>query len=106
MGAIFTAAFHKRCTACLVLIAGMYLGLPAPAIADKPPWPEASFTYVADRQPLAELLRNFARSFGLEVALSPMVSAIPDLVSGKFTTANPSEFMDQLGATYSLTWFT
>lgn len=83
----------------LVLVAN------APASAAPPPWPEATFTYLADRQDLPQLLGNFARSFGLELSLSEAVASRSDKVTGKFTTASPSEFLNQLSASYGLQWF-
>ena len=88
---------------CLVLLA---VCLARPAVAGAPPWPEASFTYIADRQALTEVLSRFAQSFGLEPVLSPAALAANAPVSGKFTTASPSEFLNQIGATYGLSWFT
>ncbi|MBK4733243.1 type III secretion system outer membrane ring subunit SctC [Noviherbaspirillum pedocola] len=69
------------------------------------PWPEASFTYIADNQPLPEVLRRFARSFGLETQLSLAVATSNAVVSGKITTASPTEFINQLGAAHGLAWF-
>lgn len=69
------------------------------------PWPEASFTYIADNQPLPEVLRRFARSFGLETQLSLAVATSNAVVSGKITTASPTEFINQLSAAHGLSWF-
>jgi type III secretion protein C len=69
------------------------------------PWPEASFTYIADNQPLSEVLRRFARSFGLETQLSHAVATSNAIVTGKITTASPTEFINQLGAAHGLSWF-
>jgi type III secretion protein C len=77
----------------------------APASAAPPPWPEASFTYLADKQALPQLLGSFARSFGLELSLTEAAASRTDKVTGKFTTATPSEFLNQLSAAYGLQWF-
>ncbi len=76
-----------------------------PVSAATPPWPEASFTYLADKQELPQLLGAFARSFGLELSLSEAAASRTDKVTGKFTTATPSEFLNQLSAAYGLQWF-
>lgn len=77
----------------------------APAQAATPPWPDASFTFMADRQELSQVLESFARSFGLELSMSEAAAARTDKVAGKFTTANPTEFLNQLSASYGLQWF-
>ncbi len=77
----------------------------APSHAAPAPWPEASFTFLADRQELPQVLRSFARSFGLELSMSEAAAGRTDKVTGKFTTASPTEFLNQLGASYGLQWF-
>lgn len=79
--------------------------LSAPAPAAPPPWPDASFTFIADKQPLQDALSTFARSFGLEISMSEAVQNRRESVSGKFTTANPTEFLNQLSSAYGLQWF-
>jgi type III secretion protein C len=69
------------------------------------PWQEATFTYLADNQDLSKVLGTFARTFGLELQMSSAVSAKRDVVNGKLTTTNPTEFLNQLSSTYGLQWF-
>jgi type III secretion protein C len=69
------------------------------------PWPDASFTFIAEKQSLPELLGAFCRNFGIELQASSAVLARTDLVSGKYTTATPTEFLNQLSSTYGLQWF-
>lgn len=79
---------------------------PAGAVQAAPvPWPEATFTFIADKQNLAEVLGSFARNFGLQLQASSSVLSGQDRVSGKFTMASPTEFLNQLSATYGLQWF-
>lgn len=75
------------------------------AWAAPPPWAEASFTFIADRQDVGVLLKNFARSFGLEASISAAVSERSEIVNGKFTASSPTEFLNQLSASYGLQWF-
>jgi type III secretion protein C len=89
----------------LLLALLWFCGGPVPVSAATPPWPEASFTYLADKQELPQLLGSFARSFGLELSLSEAAASRTDKVTGKFTTATPSEFLNQLSAAYGLQWF-
>lgn len=99
------------CRGCLCLALGLGQCLcPGPgsggsALAAPPPWPDASFTYLADNQKLTEVLSRFARSFGLEIQLTEQVRANDAPVSGRITTANPGEFLNQMGAAYGLSWF-
>lgn len=76
-----------------------------PAAAAPVPWPEVSFTFIAERQNLTETLGAFARNFGLQLQASAFVLAGQDKVSGKFTMSSPTEFLNQLSATYGLQWF-
>lgn len=76
-----------------------------PAAAATPPWPEGKFTHLADRQELADVLRSFSRSFGVQLVLSEPTAAIKDKVTGKLQAASPSEFLNQLAASYGLQWF-
>ncbi len=69
------------------------------------PWPEASFTYIADKQELPEVLASFCRNFGLELQASASVMARMDRVNGKYTSASPTEFLNQLSSAYGLQWF-
>lgn len=73
--------------------------------AATPPWPEAKFTHLADRQELAEVLRSFARSFGIQIVISESTAALKEKLTGKFNAVNPSEFLNQLGAAHGLQWF-
>jgi type III secretion protein C len=89
-----------------LLFSGVLAALsPVPAAAAPPPWSEASFTYLADNQKLTEVLTRFARTFGLEAQLTDLVRASDVGVSGKITTASPTEFLNQMGAAYGLSWF-
>lgn len=69
------------------------------------PWPDASFTYIADKQDLPEVLASFCRNFGLELQASAAVMSRTDRVNGKYTTASPTEFLNQLSSAYGLQWF-
>ncbi len=92
---------EMRCLLALLMVLALHL----PASAAPPPWPEASYTYLADKQELPQVLATFARSFGLELSLSEAAASRTDKVTGKFTTSTPSEFLNQLSASYGLQWF-
>ncbi len=95
---------HRYCYYVFCHLA-LLVVLTAPAGAAPPPWPDAKFTYLADRQDLTEVLGSFARSFGLQLSLSDATVARKEKVTGKFYTNNPSEFLNQLSASYGLQWF-
>lgn len=76
---------------------------PAPSFAGPPPWQDSTFTFYAERKPLRTVLREFAAAFSLSVQMPDDLSGS---VSGRFTTASPTEFIDRLGSTYGFVWFT
>lgn len=69
------------------------------------PWPDASFTYIADKQELPDVLASFSRNFGLELQASAAVMARSERVNGKYTSASPTDFLNQLSSAYGLQWF-
>ena len=87
--------------AAAVCLAGSLL-LPRLAHAAPPPWPAASFQYFAKQSPLSKVLTDFTGAFGLQLAMGPGVQGT---VNGNYATANPSQFLDSLGASYGLTWY-
>lgn len=92
-------------------VLGLVLGLlllfvpTHPALAAQPPWPESSFTYIANNQKLGEVLHRFALTFGIDLQLSAPVRAMTANVNGRITTASPSEFLNQLGSSHGLSWY-
>jgi type III secretion protein C len=95
---------HRRYVSGLFFLLLALLGF-VPAKAATPPWPEASFTFLADKQEIAQVLGSFSRSFGLELSMSEAAAARTDKVTGKFTTSTPTAFLNQLSAAYGLQWF-
>jgi type III secretion protein C len=75
------------------------------ASAATPPWPEAKFTHLADRQELPDVLRSFARSFGIQLVISDSALTLKEKINGKFHASNPSEFLNQLSSAHGLQWF-
>ena len=86
--------------ACLLMLVSALVA--RPVVAANGPWPDASFTYIADKQELSLVLESFCRTFGLELQASPAVLARKEMVNGKLTTSNPTEFLNQLSSTYGL----
>jgi type III secretion protein C len=93
--------FSPACFLVLLLIGG----LPLKSSAAPVPWQEATFSYFADKQELHKVLESFAQTFGLELQASIAVLAKKDLVTGRLTSASPTEFLNQLSSSYGLQWF-
>jgi type III secretion protein C len=87
---------------CLMLSGWLMTGM---GWASPPPWPDASFTYIASHEKVSQVFIGFSRTFGLQIQLTRAAQDDPAMVNGKITSSNPSEFLDQLGASYGMTWF-
>ena len=70
--------FSRYLSLCLLHLVLGY-SVHASLNAATPPWPEARFTHLADRQELSDVLRSFARSFGIQVVISE--SAVDGITS-------------------------
>lgn len=67
------------------------------------PWPDSSYSYFTEAAPLESVLREFASGFSLGLALAPGVTGT---VNGRFSSANPTEFLARLGGVYGFLWYT
>lgn len=97
-------AFHcHRFRSCRTLMLALSLslapGLAAPAWAD-PAWPRAKFDYVAQRQDLRQVLRDFARAMQVQLELADDVEGS---VTGRFDMA-PPVLLDMLGSFHQFIW--
>lgn len=79
------------------------LASPAVLQAGPAPWPNAPFTYYADKKPLGAVLHDFAVAYNLRLH---MPVKLKDTVSGRFSLDNPTEFMNRLSGTFGFNWFT
>ncbi len=85
-----------------ILVAAMLAGsVAAPAVA-APKWPMVPYTYFADQESLQDVLQHFASGFSLSLRLGKGVGGV---VSGKFNTNTPTDFLDRLGGVYGFSWF-
>ncbi|ALM86433.1 type III secretion system outer membrane ring subunit SctC [Bordetella sp. N] len=84
-----------------LLLAVVLMGAEGRAQAG-PRWPQVPYTYFADQQSLQEVLQNFASGFSLGLRLGKGVGGV---VSGKFNTNTPTDFLDRLGGVYGFNWF-
>jgi len=93
-----------RRLAAAALLCGTLSALHGPdAHAAPPPWSDAPFSYYADKQPLRKVLADIAASFSLSLEMS---NALEGTVNGRFSAANPTEFLNQMGGVYGFQWFT
>ncbi len=95
MGAWLRRAL-RRAIACLSLSV-------CAATAGTPPWPASAYSYFADGARLEAVLAEFASGFNLSLSIQPGVSGS---VSGRFTSATPTEFLTRLGGIYGFSWYT
>ncbi|MFC4275311.1 type III secretion system outer membrane ring subunit SctC [Achromobacter aloeverae] len=84
-----------------LILAALLAGVSWQAAAG-PRWPQVPYTYFADQQTLQEVLQHFASGFSLSLRLGTGVGGI---VSGKFNTNTPTDFLDRLGGVYGFNWF-
>ena len=75
----------------------------ASAMAGTPPWPASPYSYFAQGAPLETVLAEFAAGFNLSLSIQPDVTGT---VTGRFTTATPTEFLSRLGGVYGFSWYT
>ncbi len=85
-----------RAVACALLLA---LSMPLTA-APAPTWQRAKFDYVAQRQDLRQVLRDFARAMRVQLDLADEVEGS---VTGSFDMA-PGVLLDMLGSFHQFVW--
>lgn len=82
---------------------GLILSLFAmPAAAARPHWPNSSFSYYANEEPLNEVLRNFANSVNTPMDLSAKIAGT---VNGAYFAANAEGFLDKITSDFNLLWY-
>lgn len=84
-----------------LLVAAALMGVAGQAFAG-PRWPQVPYTYFADQQSLQDVLQQFASGFSLSLRLGKGVGGV---VSGKFNTNTPTDFLDRPGGVYGFNWF-
>lgn len=88
----------------LLCLGVVLLGLWTPPVhAGRVPWTDAPYSHFADKKPLAQVLAEFASSFSLGLDIAPGVEGS---VNGRFTAANPTEFITRLAGVYGFSWYT
>jgi type II secretory pathway component GspD/PulD (secretin) len=69
------------------------------------PWASSRYSHVAVKQPLTDLLREFAADQGLSLVLSDGVAKLQTAVSGTYQGLSPEAFLDRVTRENGLTWF-
>lgn len=97
--------FHHRrrgwtCAFALLLATCAPLPASATLTATPPDWPRAKFDYVAQRQDLRQVLRDFARAMRIDLDLADDVEG---KVTGRFDMA-PPVLLDMLGSFHQFVW--
>jgi len=91
---------RRRTSACALTFA-LLLTLCAPLAAEPVPgWSRAKFDYVAQRQDLRQVLRDFARAMRVQLDLGDDVAGS---VTGRFDMA-PPVLLDMLGSFHQFVW--
>lgn len=90
--------FHLPCCSRAFALA-LLLGMSAP-LAAAPEWSRPKFDYVAQRQDLRQVLRDFARAMRVELDLGDEVQG---RVTGRFDMA-PPVLLDMLGSFHQFVW--
>jgi type III secretion protein C len=96
---------RSRCAALVAMAIFLQSCVMESSKAAPVPWPEVTFTFISDNKDLSYVLNSFCRTFGLQLKATQAVRDWSVVVNGKMTTVSPSEFLNQLSATYGLQWF-
>lgn len=93
---VFHHCRHGRTWAFVLLLAAS----PPLLATATPAWPRAKFDYVAQRQDLRQVLRDFARAMRVQLDLADEVEGS---VTGRFDMA-PPVLLDMLGSFHQFVW--
>ena len=104
-----TPASRMRHAVIGLALAALLAGSAGSASA-APRWDDAPFTYYANNAAVTKVLQDFARNFSLQLDLEGAAGSRADSrlgarVNGRFNSANPTAFLDQMGSVYGFSWF-
>ncbi|MDR6536935.1 type III secretion system outer membrane ring subunit SctC [Variovorax soli] len=103
--------FGRQCLVRCALAVALVCGATASPAATTPqalasiPWPDSPFTLINAGQKPDKMLASFTQAFGLRLQLDDPLPEETAPVLGRMTAATPTEFLNQLAATYGLTWY-
>ncbi|VTU27159.1 Outer membrane protein SpiA [Variovorax sp. PBS-H4] len=97
----------SRCVIAAALLGAMASSFAAatPQPMASIPWPDSPFTLINSGQKAEKMLTSFTQAFGLRLQLDDPLPEEAAPVLGRMTAANPTEFLNQLAATYGLMWY-
>jgi type III secretion protein C len=91
---------YKKCLAgCLKSIVLLF-ALTSSVCAGN--WTKQPYAHYADKEPVVELLQQFASSFGIPAIISNEVTGV---VSGQFEETAAKKFLDNISSVHNLIWY-
>jgi hypothetical protein len=103
--------FGCQCIVRCVVAAALLFGTAESPAAMTPqtlasiPWPDSPFTLINAGQKPDKMLTSFAQAFGLRLQLDDPLPDEASPVLGRMTASTPTEFLNQVAATYGLMWY-
>jgi type III secretion protein C len=96
-----------RCVvaAALLCVTATSFGAATPQALASVPWPDSPFTMINSSQRPDKMLASFTQAFGLRLQLDDPLPDETAPVLGRMSAATPTEFLNQLAATYGLVWY-
>lgn len=85
---------------CLPIMTSLLWASPAWAVVPEQ-WHDMPYAYEAKNTPLAQVLKDFAESFGLKLDMDD----IAGVVDGRMRSESPDAFLDRLGLEHKFQWF-
>jgi len=104
----FACRLFLRCLLAAALLCGSAMSRAAAATAENSasiPWPDSPFTLMNTGQKPDKMLASFTQAFGLRLQLDDRLPDEAGSMQGRATAANPTEFLNQLAASYGLVWY-
>jgi type III secretion protein C len=96
---------------CVVVAAALLFGVATSLAATTPqalasiPWPDSPFTLINAGQKPDKMLTSFTQAFGLRLQLDDPLPDETASVLGRMNASTPTEFLNQVAATYGLMWY-
>ncbi len=90
----------KTAWTCWPLMAAMLWATPTLAVVPEQ-WRDTPYAYDAKNAPLAQVLKDFAESFGVKLVSDD----INGTVNGRMRSESPEAFLDRLGLEHQFQWF-
>lgn len=102
---IWKSVFRCVIAAALLCFTAASLAAATPQTLASIPWPDSPFTLINTSQKADKMLESFTQAFGLRLQFDDPAPDEPAPVLGRMSAATPTEFLNQLAATYGLMWY-